>query len=166
MEDIETPESFDADYVKSLRQEAAKYRQQAKELKSEIASYKGLEAQVQQVRIENELVRRGIEADPAWVSLDEGQSPADAVENFLKKYPQFSLGGPEPLEVFEPGAKNVPKAMPPKAGNANVSGPAAKGSFGHRALSEIKEDPVARQTLRETYRALLAQGSHQENLEY
>ena len=39
MEENEAPESFDKDYVQKLRNEAAKYRTEAKELKSELKQY-------------------------------------------------------------------------------------------------------------------------------
>jgi len=69
MSDLESPESFDKDYVKSLRSEAAKYRTELKEIKQELDQYKTLGTQINAVRIENELIRRGIDANPDWVRI-------------------------------------------------------------------------------------------------
>ena len=160
MSEESEPDTFDREYVSQLRTEAGKYRQQVKSLKEDIKEYKGLEAQVQNVRVENELVRRGVEADPSWVALGEGESPSEAVDNFLVKYPQFA-GGTEPkvLESVEP--TTIPQSMPPNASKANLPGPPAQGRMGNRSLDEIQKDPAARQTLREVYRDQLRTGSHQ-----
>ncbi len=162
----DVPESFDKEYVSQLRNEAGKYRQQVKELKSDLQKLQGLEAQVKEVRIENELVRRGVQADPSWVKLEEGQNPSEAVENFLEKYPQFSAGDFEPQAVYEEDPQELPRAMPPKQSKANVPGPKAQGALGHRSLDEVKKDPVARQNLREQYRSLLSRSSNQSDSDF
>lgn len=158
MSDIDnTPETFDADYVKSLRQEAAKYRNQTKDLKSELEGYKGLEAQISAIRIENEFMRRGISAEPQWVQIQEGQSPSEAVDNFLVKYPQFSNGSAgESVEESKVEPKTFPQAMPPKPTNT------VHNSL-TRDLKDIKEDPVARSNLTDLYRDLLKTESHQKD---
>ena len=156
----DTPDTFDADYVKQLRSEAAKYRNQSKELKSELEGYKGLEAQISAIRIENEFIRRGIVAEPQWVQTQEGESPSVAVDRFLEKYPQFSVDSSVSSETVveeervEP--KTYPQAMPPKPTNtvhANLT----------RSLNDIKADPVARQNLTDVYRDLLKTESHQKD---
>lgn len=158
-ENIDTPDSFDADYVKGLRQEAAKYRNQTKELKTELEGYKGLEAQISAIRIENEFMRRGISAEPQWVQVQDGESPSEAVDKFLAKYPQFSGGSQEVTvqeeERVEP--KPFPKAMPPAPTNTSHANPMT------RSLEEIKQDPAARNNLTDLYRDLLKQESHQKD---
>lgn len=158
MSDINSPESFDKDYVKSLREEAAKYRTQLKEIKTQLEEFKSLESQINSVRIENELVRRGVNASPEWIQLSEGQSPAQAVDNFLEKFPQFVVGVSEP-EKAEP--KKVPKAISPNPNKAANVGLNPVGLLGTRALNEIKQDPVARGSLRDLYRDLLRTSSNQ-----
>lgn len=160
MEDNDTPTTFDRDYVKELRQEAAKYRTEAKELKSQLEEYKSLEAQITTVRVENELVRRGIAVDPGWINIRDGQSPSEAVDNFLEKYPQFSTGVEEQSSVER---KNVPKAISPNQNNAAHPGFGPNGMLGDRDLGAIKQDPIARSNLRDLYRDLLHNSSnHQE----
>lgn len=156
-DNVDTPETFDAEYVKSLRQEAAKYRSSLKELKSELEGYKGLEAQIGAIRIENEFMRRGIQAEPSWVQFQDGESPSEAVDRFLEKYPQFLGGSTQDTEgasKVEP--KTFPKAMPPKPSNVvhqNLQ----------RDLNDIKEDPVARANLTDLYRELLKTNSNQKD---
>lgn len=159
MENIDSPDSFDREYVQELRKEAAKYRTEAKEYKSQLEELKSLEAQIKTVRIENELVRRGISADPTWIQIKDGQTPAEAVDNFLMKYPNFS-GEAEPSVEHKP----VPKALGPNA-NTSVSNPGSmpNGTLGTRGLDEIKKDPIARSNLRDLYRDLLRTSSNQTN---
>jgi len=158
MSDINSPESFDKDYVKSLREEAAKYRTQLKEIKTQLEEFKSLESQINSVRVENELVRSGVNASPEWIQINEGQSPAQAVDNFLEKFPQFVVGVSEP-EKAEP--KKVPKAISPNPNKAANVGLNPTGLLGTRALNEIKQDPVARGSLRDLYRDLLRTSSNQ-----
>lgn len=155
---IDSPETFDAEYVKSIRQESAKYRTQAKELKSELEGYKGLEAQLTAIRIENEFIRRGIQAEPQWVQIQEGETPSQAVDHFLEKYPQFAGGSFEGQEKDEPKAepKDIPKAMSPKPTNT-------REVPSNRSLDEIKNDPAARSNLTDLYRDLLKTSSNQKD---
>jgi hypothetical protein len=157
MSEIDTPETFDAEYVKSLRSEAAKYRNQTKELKSELEGFKGLEAQIGAIRIENEFIRRGITAEPSWVQVQEGESPSVAVDRFLEKYPQFSNGGTvESVEESQVEPKTFPQAMPPKPTNTVHSNLT-------RDLEDIKKDPAARNNLTDLYRDLLKTDSHHKD---
>lgn len=157
MSDLESPESFDKDYVKSLRAEAARYRTELKEVKTELDQYKTLETQIHTVRIENELIRRGITAKPEWVEFNDGMSPSQAVDNFLEKFPQFSGGVSEP-EKAEP--KKVPKAISPNPNTASKEAPYPSGTLGSRGLDEIKADPMARNNIRDLYRDLLRTSSN------
>jgi hypothetical protein len=156
MEENEAPESFDKDYVQKLRNEAAKYRTEAKELKSELKQYEALEAQINSVRIENEFAKKGITADPSWIQIQDGQTPQDAVENFLVKYPQFAE---EHTPVVD--QREMPKAIPPSREKA--SGKGLSGVLGNRSLSEIQKDPIARGNLRDLYRDLLRTTSNLPN---
>lgn len=158
MSDTDTPETFDAEYVKSLRQEAAKYRSQTKDLKSELEGFKGLEAQITAIRIENEFTKRGISAEPQWVQLQEGETPSVAVDRFLEKYPQFTGGSTVETSTEEPKVEPeaFPRAMPPKPTNTVHKNLA-------RDLNDIKADPVARSNLTDVYRDLLKTESHHKD---
>lgn len=155
-QNIDTPETFDADYVKGLRQEAAKYRNQSKDLRTELEGYKGLEAQISAIRIENEFMRRGVSAEPQWVQIQDGENPSDAVDKFLEKYPQFTNGSQEIKEDAEVEPTQIPKAMPPKPTNTHHANQT-------RSLDEIKEDPVARNNLTDLYRDLLKTSSNHKD---
>jgi hypothetical protein len=155
---IDSPDTFDADYVKSIRQESAKYRTQVKDLKSELEGYKGLEAQLTAIRIENEFIRRGIKAEPQWVQIQEGETPSAAVDGFLEKYPQFAGGSAteaQEQEETKVEPKSVPKAMSPKPTNTR--------EIPQRSLDEIKQDPSARSNLTDLYRDLLKTSSNQKD---
>lgn len=158
MSDINSSESFDKDYVKSLREEAAKYRTQLKEIRTQLEEFKIIDKQINTVRVENELIRRGVNASPEWIQLQEGQSPAQAVDNFLEKFPQFVVGVSEPEKV-EP--KKVPKAISPNPNKAANVGLNPVGLLGNRGLEEIKQDPIARSSIRDLYRDLLRTSSNQ-----
>lgn len=158
MSDNESPESFDKEYVKSLRAEAAKYRTELKETRQELDQYKTLEKQIHTVRIENELVRRGITANPEWIDFKDGMSPSQAVDNFLEKFPQF-VGGVSETEKVEP--KKVPKAISPNPNTPSKESPYPSGVLGSRNLTEIKKDPIARNNIRDLYRDLLRTSSNQ-----
>lgn len=151
MSELESPDSFDAEYVKSLREEAGKYRTKAKSLESELEGYKGLEAQIREARVENELVRRGVTAEAGWISMTADQTPAQAVDTFLEKYPMFGTSVEAEVEV-EP--KQMPKAIAPKPTNPN------ENAWEKRGFDEIKADPVARQNLTDVYRDLLKSSSN------
>lgn len=160
MEENDTPTTFNREYVQELRQEAAKYRTEAKELKNQLEDYKSLEAQITSVRVENELMRRGVNADPSWVNLAEGQTPAEAVDNFLVKFPEFKAGAEEPSVEH----KKVPKAISPNPNKAAVPDGSPVGAIGSRGLDEIKSDPMARDSLRDLYRDLLRTTSNQPEM--
>jgi hypothetical protein len=161
MSDLESPDSFDKDYVKSLRAEAAKYRTELKDVRSELDQYKTLGTQINTVRIENELIRRGVTAQPEWVEFQEGLSPSQAVDNFLEKFPQFVGGVSEPEINVE--HKKVPKAISSNPNKASKESGVPSGTLGTRSLEEIKEDPMARNNIRDLYRDLLRTSSNQKD---
>lgn len=154
---MDEPEVFDKEYVQGLRHEAGKYRQQVRELESQAAHYGKLEAQIAQVRVENELVRRGINADPSWIQVEEGMSTTDAVNDFLERWPNFNQAEPEEKTRTKVRA---PSTLAPSQSNTNAPGPQAKGTLGDRSLAEIRKDPQARENLTHMYRDLLRQNSH------
>lgn len=156
MEENDTPNTFNREYVQELRQEAAKYRTEAKELKSQLEEFRSLDAQIKATRVENELIRRGIAADPGWIDMSEGQTPAEAVDNFLEKYPVFNGASEQSVE-----RKPVPKAIGPNQNNISKESNVPSGTLGTRGLDEIKTDPMARDNLRDLYRDLLRTSSNQ-----
>jgi len=159
MEEVNSPESFDRKYVQELRAEAAKYRTEAKELKTEIEQLKSLDAQIKAARVENELIRRGIEADPNWIAIKDGQTPAEAVDKFLEKYPVFHGETEQSVEH-----KPVPKAIGPNQNNVTSPAAVPNGTLGTRGLDEIKNDPAARSNLRDLYRDLLRTSSNHSEM--
>jgi hypothetical protein len=149
---MEEQETFDADYVAKLRNESAKYRSRVRDLESTLGEKKDLESQIAQVRVENELVRRGITADPSWVKVEDGDI-ASAVNRFVEQYPQFQVTDSQEEEP-SPRRLEMPVSLPPEPNKANTPGPPPKG-YGGRSVEEIKNDPTARQRLTETYRGML-----------
>ena len=141
---------FSAEYVKSIREEAAAYRVKAKEATDKLSD---LEKTVSQSKttgtINDEFTKRGIKANPTWVTLEEGQSPEKAVDKFLKSYPQFGAEQPQKIVGKTP-------MSPPKT-NSNLERSTVS------ELGAIKNDPVARAQLRDKYRGLLA---NQANTNY
>lgn len=149
----ELPETgFSADYVKQLREENASWRKKVREL----------EAHKTQSEVAVEFAKRGVNADPSWLRIPEGVSAQEAVDAFLS-----SFGTPAAPEEDHSPLPSAPAALIPNPSKANVPGPAASGAIlGGRSLNEIKEDPKARQMLREQYRAMLRDQSHQGNNNY
>lgn len=147
---------FDREYVSQLRSEAANYRTKVKDLESKLEQYSQLEAEIRAVRVENELTKRGVQADPRWVPLDRDDDPAKAVDEFLDRYPHLK---PQQDGGSSPRIKdNVPD---PLKGNSNQPAPnASKGAFQGRSIDEIRQDPAARRNLADLYRELLARESH------
>ena len=135
---------FSEDYVKELRSEAAQWR----------TKFRELEVSNESKDVENELLRRGIEAEPQWVTKSDNQSVSDAVDSFLVKHPKFQVAGDEEITEIEREPK--PKPMVRSIQQTNQQGPKSKGTFTGRTSEEIKKDPKARQALRHHYRELLA----------
>jgi hypothetical protein len=147
------PGAFSEDYVKELREEAAKWRIKCREL----------EAKASVGDVAMELVKRGIKADPSWIKRQDGQKAGEAVEQFLQDYPQFVTTDDNAL-IETPILSNrdaTPRPMPTGSKNPNTPGP-KPANYGGRSLDEIKVDPQARAALRSQYRQLLAQSSHKE----
>jgi len=136
---------YSAEYVKELRDEAASYRTKARDANDELTTLKGIiTADKTAGTINAEFTKRGIKADPKWVTLDEGQDASKAVDKFLKDYPQFSTPQAQPPVI--PGRA----PMSPQRTNTNIENNAVS------ELGAIKNDPIARAQLRDQYRNLLA----------
>lgn len=146
---------FDEKYVGKLREEAAQWR----------TKYRELEAQGLYKDVEVEFAKRGIEADPSWVNVAEGQSIGEAVDALVTKHPNLSSTVPSVTTptVDEP---KVTRPLAPKAMAAGSPKTETPTTLKDRTPSEIKKDPVARSKLRDQYRALLAGSSNQPNHEY
>lgn len=143
---------FNEEYVKQLREENAKWRTKVREL----------EAQQHQVQVEAELVKRGIQADPGWVQMEEGQSVGEAIDALVAKYPSLqSKQVEEPLFDQEPEPKHVPKPMAPSNPRTNTPKPARTQRITSRNIAEIRKDPKARAKVRDRYRQMLVKGSNQ-----
>ena len=143
------PKQFDESYVRSLRDEAAGYRTQVRDLKSQLEDYKSLEGQINTLKVENELYRRGVNAEASFIQLQPNQTVAQAVDNFLEKYPQFAPQTPVQQQP-QPSPVEIPNTIPPNAGNANAPGPRPV-MFGDRSIMDMANDPVARQQLTAMY---------------
>lgn len=145
---------FSAEYVKQLREENASWRKKVRELEATQTVYEvGLE-----------LARRNVEADPAWVTMAEGQSVQEAVESFVERYPRLVItnGAPHMAHEETPAPRTAaPSPMAPQAKQMNTPGPQAGGLLAHRTLEEIKADPGSRKVLREQYQEALRASSHQ-----
>lgn len=146
--DNKDDQTFSADYVRELRQENAQWRTKLRDMENK---YGELEAKLGQttkaMTVSSELARRGIKANPRWVDIQDNQSPEEAVENFLKEYPQFDTA-PAPEPKPEPKRPNIPGT--PKAPQNTNTPPNA-----NRSVMELKEDPVTRAQVRDQYRELL-----------
>jgi len=145
---------YSAEYVKSLRDEAASWRTKLRDVeliaKTNEEKAIQLEASIAKQNINSsinaELKSRSLEIDPDFIKLEKDQSPKDAVDNFLKKYPQFGIVKDVP--PVPPVKGKIP--MPPNPQNSNVE------NVNISELSSIKKDPIARAKLRELYKGLLA----------
>lgn len=149
---------FDEAYVKKLRDEAASWR----------TKFRELEAQQSKNLVEVELAKQGLQADPGWVNIEEGQSVEDAVAAFATKYPHLKKQESRSVSVdendfdFTPQPpKTAPKPLTPTNPNTNIPKPVKATRITGKNINEIKKDPVARAKVRDAYRALLQKSSNQ-----
>jgi hypothetical protein len=143
---------FSAEYVEQLRKENASWRKKVREL----------EAAHTVTEVGLELAKRGVEADPLWVKLEEGQSVQEAVESFIERYPRLVATNGAPMAHEEsPTLRTAPTPLNPSPKHVNTPGPSAGGSLAHRSLEEIRKDPLARKALQEQYQEMLRASSHQ-----
>lgn len=147
---------FSREYVEGLRQEAAKWRTQFRELETKQTTN----------TVALELAKRGINADPSWVQVGEGVSVEMAVEDLVARFPNLvsESGLPQP-PTNAPKQDTVPvkpasvgvKPQAPATIQTNVPVEPMKG----RSLEEIRKDPTARASLRDRYRSMLKKASNQ-----
>lgn len=152
-------EKFDDTYVKKLREENAKWRNQVREL----------EAQNETAEVQVELAKQGIVADPRWVSVNEGQSVEDAVSKMKEEYPHLAqtvTPTTEKVDVLDfelelPVEKPKVKPLAPATQLSTTPKPARATRINSRNIAEIRKDPVARSKIRDAYRGLLLRSSNQ-----
>lgn len=149
------------EYIRELRAEAKEWRLKAQDLKSELEKVDQLESEIKSTRVENELIRRGVQAEPTWVPINEGQSTAEAVDAFLEKYPHLKTSSAqensEEQAVEEPANKQPERKAPdplPRDTN-NSSGSVSSGHLKGRTVEEIRTDPKARRNAADLYQSLL-----------
>lgn len=143
----ESPRDDAYEKIRELRAEAKQHRLEAQSLKAEVES---IRSEFKLTKVENELVKRGVKADPSWVKVDDGQSTAEAVDSFVEQYPH--LVGVESGSTKPEGGK-TPSPLPRESNNSplQVSSAALKG----RDVEEIAQDPKARRHVSDIYRNLL-----------
>lgn len=158
-------QEFDQGYVKKLREEAANWR----------TKYRELEAQQQNQLVQVELAKRGIQADPSWVKLDEGQDVGEAIDALVAQYPslegsggghhsKYGNEGPTLDDFYdEPEVKPklTPKPISPSSQRSTSPKPVRAARITKRNIEEIRKDPKARAKIRDQYREMLKQGSNQ-----
>ena len=144
---------FDEAYVKKLREENASWRTKVREL----------EAQQNNSVVQVELAKRGVEADPSWVTIEEGKTVEDAVDTLLETYPslQTKTVEEEPLFDTEEPVRTTVKPLSPSEHKTTTPKPHSPTRITSRNLKEIRDDPKARAKVRSLYRDLLARGSNQ-----
>lgn len=151
---------FTEEYVKQLREEAAKWRTKVREL----------EAQQSSSTISLELAKRGIQADPSWVHVEEGQELGEAIDALVAKFPhlkqqekQSKVEVSDPLDFVLESEKPrmTPKVISPSSPKSTTPQPARTAKISSRNIGEIKKDPQARAKVRDLYRELLKKGSNQ-----
>lgn len=131
---------YSREYVHELREEAAGYRTRLKEAETKLNEIIE-KSQVDQTKttIKSILEKKNVKVNPDWIKLEQGQNPEQAVDNFLKEYPQFA-GSTQ---------SSTQKPMSPERKNTTVP-----TSFSPDYKAE-KTDPVSRAKIREQYRNML-----------
>lgn len=149
---------FTEEYVKQLREENAKWRTKLREL----------EVEQQKTQVETELAKRGIQADPSWVTLEEGKTIGESVDALVTRFPnlgkqQAAATDTDDLDLFvAPEPKKVtPKPIAPSTPASTTPKPARVNRISSRNIAEIRKDPQARAKVRDLYRSVLQQGSNQ-----
>ena len=149
---VETPTpqpsntGYSAEYVKELRDEAASWRTKFRDTETK---FKTLEESVTNLEKTNnlkaELTKRKLDIDIDLIKVEPGVKVDVAVDNFLKKYPQF--GQPSPQE-------STRQPMIPERRNTNAP------VIPDGDVAAVRKDPMAREKLRELYRGMLTAGSN------
>lgn len=158
--DNQTPseKTFSADYVSELRAENASWRTKLRdEQASNLTLQNQIDANTKVNTISTEFQKRGITANPKWVEQSKDQSVNDAVDLFLKNYPQF--GQTDIPDGNKPSSETVHQAGPKKPEIPGVFKGQQKTNLPPgqpRDVMEVAKDPVARAKVRDRYRELLA----------
>jgi len=149
---------YSAEYVRSLRDEAATWRTKLRETEAKLTTLEEtVKEQIRNSTVSAELAKRNLKIDPSWIKLEDKQEVKDAVDKFLKDYPQFGT-----TETNDNNIQTKPKPvgktpMAPNLPNSNIENTDVS------ELGAIKADPVARAKLRQLYRGLLAQSARSSN---
>jgi len=137
---------YSAEYVKELREEAASWRTKFRDTEAKIKTLEeSIAGNEKTSSIKAELIKRNLDIDVDFIKVEQGEKVDQAVDRFLKKYPQF--GKPAPKEPTR-------RPMTPEKQNTNTP-PVFDEDY-----EAVKKDPVARTKLRELYRGMLTQGSN------
>ena len=132
---------YSREYVKELRDEAAGYRTRLRDAETKIGSLEeSITANVTKSTIASVLEKKSVKVNPDWITIGEGQNPEQAVDTFLKEYPQFA---------GESTQSSTQKPMSTEKKNTNVPSNISPD------YSAEKGDPIARAKSRENYRSLL-----------
>jgi hypothetical protein len=146
-------DGFSKEYVEQLRQENADWRRKYQDEKSRNT--------IQAVG--SELTLRGIKAEASWVDIKASQTPSEAVDAFLAKFPHLApqaAAGPTQDVTRQVGAdpaQGAPKPMGPGTGAGAATPVAGPPLESVRRMNEIKADPQARAQISSHYREMLRQ---------
>jgi hypothetical protein len=140
------PGGYSAEYVRELREEAASWRTKFRETEARVKTLEeSIAGNERTSSIKAELIKRNLEIDVDLIKLEQGEKADQAVDRFLKKYPQFGKpAGKEPTR----------RPMTPEKQNTNTP------HVFDEDYEAVKKDPVARTKLRELYRGMLTNGSN------
>jgi hypothetical protein len=131
---------YSREYVHELREEAAGYRTRLKEAENKINELAQKSQQDQtKTTLQSILEKKNVKVNPDWIKIENGQNPEQAVDNFLKEYPQFASST----------QNSTQKPLSPERKNTNVP-----TSFSPDYKAE-KSDPISRSKIREQYRNML-----------
>jgi len=142
--------AYSAEYVKSLRDEAASWRSKLRDTESSLTQSKN---EISQIKLETtvgaEIKKRNLTIDPSWVKMEEGQSVEQAVDAILKKHPNLATETTPTQEAETRTFTTKQKPMAVNNPNTNVNLTPVN------EYDAVKKDPVARAKLREQYRSML-----------
>lgn len=134
---------FSPEYIKELREEAASWRTKFRDAEGKTQK---LEADLGQLKtgteIQSELLKRNLNIEPSWIKLGSKETPAEAIDKFLEKYPNFKTSD-------DVASRFIPKPLPSDKTNTNISDTQVKD------IQSIKNDPIARAKYRDLYRSML-----------
>jgi len=140
---------YSADYVKSLRDEAAGWRSKLRESEATIAT---MNTKTVESSIGSMLETKGIKCDPSFIKVAEGQTIEQAVDKFATEYPQFKVEATTEENNDNTNTNNTNiEAMNTRKENTNTNNRGSKPTD----VAAVKKDPIARAKLRDQYRSML-----------